>query len=346
MYTNFEIGSIRIGAGAEPLVIPEMGINHEGSLETAKLIVDAAARAGARIIKHQTHVVEDEMSHAAKKVIPGNTDVSIYEVMERCALSEEEEYELKQYVESKGLVFLSTPFSRAAADRLERFGVLAYKIGSGELNNYPLIKHIASFGKPMIVSTGMNDIPAIRKAVDILEEAKVPYALMHTTNLYPTDPGLVRLGAMQEMMKAFPGVPVGLSDHTLTNTACIAAMALGAAAVERHFIDKMDRPGPDVVCSMDEQRCAELVQAAKDVPKMLGGKKEAAKEEQVTIDFAFATVVTIKPVKAGEPFTKGNLWVKRPGKGGILAEEYEGILGKKATRDIENDTQLSWDMIG
>ena len=346
MYTNFEIGPIQIGAGAEPLVIPEMGINHEGSLETAKLIVDAAARAGARIIKHQTHVVEDEMSHAAKKVIPGNTDVSIYEVMERCALSEEEEFELKNYVESKGLVFLSTPFSRAAADRLERFGVLSYKIGSGELNNYPLIKHIASFGKPMIVSTGMNDIPAIKKTVSILEEAKVPYALMHTTNLYPTDPKLVRLGAMQEMMEAFPGVPVGLSDHTLTNTACIAAMALGAAAVERHFIDKMDRPGPDVVCSMDEEKCAELVQAAKDIPRMLGGKKEAAKEEQVTIDFAFATVVTIKPVKVGEPFTRENLWVKRPGKGGILAEEYETILGKKASRDIENDTQLSWDMIG
>ena len=123
-------------------------------------------------------------------------------------------------------------------------------------------------------------------------------------------------------------------------------MALGAAAVERHFIDRMDRPGPDVVCSMDEQRCAELVQAAKDVAQMLGGKKEPAKEEQVTIDFAFATVVTIKPVKAGEPFTKENLWVKRPGKGGILAEEYEGILGKKAACDIENDTQLSREMIG
>ena len=346
MYSSFEIGDIRVGAGAEPLVIPEMGINHEGSLATAKLITDAAARAGARILKHQTHVVEDEMSHAAKKVIPGNTDVSIYEVMERCALSEEEEWELKQYVERKGMVFLSTPFSRAAADRLERFGVLAYKIGSGELNNYPLIRHIASFGKPMIVSTGMNDIPAIRKAVDILEEAKVPYALMHTTNLYPTDPKLVRLGAMQEMMQAFPGVPVGLSDHTTTNTACIAAMALGAAAVERHFIDVMDRPGPDVVCSMDEQACAELIRAAKDVPKMLGGRKEAAAEEQVTIDFAFATVVSIRPIRAGEAFTRENLWVKRPGKGGIPAEEYEGILGKKAAKDIENDTQLTRDMIG
>lgn len=345
MYSSFQIGDIRVGIGERPLVIPEMGINHEGSLEVAKKIVDAAARAGARIIKHQTHIVEDEMSHAAQKVIPGNSDVSIYDVMKRCALNEEKEYNLMKYVESKGMVFLSTPFSRAAADRLERFGVKAYKIGSGELNNYPLIKHVASFGKPMIVSTGMNDIPSIKKAVDIMEKANVPYALLHTTNLYPTEPRLVRLGAMQQMMKAFPCIPVGLSDHTLSNTACIVAMALGASIVERHFIDVMNRPGPDVICSMDEQRCSELIGAAKEIPQMLGGEKKAAKEEQVTIDFAFATVVSIKPIKAGEKFTEKNLWVKRPGTGEIPAEKYDEILGKTARIDIEDDTQIMWSMI-
>ncbi|MCR5420662.1 MAG: N-acetylneuraminate synthase family protein [Lachnospiraceae bacterium] len=345
MYSDFEIENLSVGIGKTPLVIPEMGINHEGSLKTAKLIVDSAHRAGAKIIKHQTHVVEDEMSHAAKNVIPGNSDVSIYDVMERCALNEEEEYELIKYVQSKGMIFLSTPFSRAAADRLESFGVSAYKIGSGELNNYPLIKHIAEFKKPMIVSTGMNNIAAIKKAVAILEEADIPYALMHTTNLYPTAPELVRLGAMQEMMKAFPGVPIGLSDHTLTNTSCIAAMTLGATIVERHFIDNKDRPGPDVICSMDEKECGELIKASIDIPKMLGGKKEAAKEEQVTIDFAFATLVSIKPIKAGDTFTRDNIWVKRPGTGEILAEEYESILGKKAAVDIDNDTQIKRSMI-
>lgn len=346
MYSDFEVGSITIGINKEPAVIPEIGINHEGKLDVAKEMVDAAHRAGAKLIKHQTHVVDDEMSKAARNVIPGNSDVSIYDVMKRCALSESDEWELKQYVESKGMLFLSTPFSRAAADRLERFGVLAYKIGSGELNNYPLIKHIASFGKPMIVSTGMNDISSIKKTVSILNEAKVPYALMHTTNLYPTAPRLVRLGAMREMMDAFPGIPIGLSDHTVTNTACIAAMTMGAALVERHFTDKKDRPGPDVVCSMDEKECSELVQAAKEIKQMLGGSKKAAAEEKVTIDFAFATVVSIKPIKAGEIFTEDNIWVKRPGKGGILAEEYEKILGKKALINVENDTQLTWEMIG
>ena len=343
---NFIIGNgIEIGEGVPALVIPEMGINHNGSLRVAKEMVDAACRSGARLIKHQTHVCADEMSSAAKSVIPGNADISIYEIMDNCALSENEEKELKDYVEAKGMLFLSTPFSRAAADRLEKFGVQAYKIGSGELNNYPLIEHVASFKKPMIVSTGMNDLRSIEKTVNILEKNGISYALMHTTNLYPTKPEWVRLGAMQEMMKAFPGIPIGLSDHTLNNNACIAAMAMGAALVERHFTDRMDRIGPDIVCSMDEDNLKSLLEAAKEVPLMRGGKKEALREEQVTIDFAFATAVTIRPVKKGERFTKENLWVKRPGTGEIPAEEYDAILGKVAACDIDNDVQLKKSMV-
>ena len=345
MAAYFEIGDIKIGIDEDPLVIPEIGINHEGSIDVAKQMVDAAHRVGAKIVKHQTHIVDDEMSHAAKDVIPGNSSDSIYDIMARCALCEEDEFELKQYAESKGMVFLSTPFSRAAADRLESFGVLAYKVGSGELNNYPLIKHIASFGKPMIVSTGMNDISAIRKAKDILDEYKVPYALMHTTNLYPTPPELVRLGAMQEMIAEFPKIPIGLSDHTQTNTACIAAMSLGACIVERHFTDTKERKGPDVICSMDERECYELIEAANVVRKMQGGKKCAVDEEQITMNFAFATVVSIKSIKKGEKFSKENIWVKRPGTGEILAANYEELFGREAAVDIADDTQISWDMV-
>lgn len=266
-------------------MIPEIGINHEGSLQVAKEMVTAAYRAGARLIKHQTHVVEDEMCQVARGVIPGNSTDSIYDIMARCALDEEQERELKEYTESLGMVFLSTPFSRAAAERLERMGVHAYKIGSGELNNYPLIEHIAEFGKPMIVSTGMDD------------------------------------------------------------NACIAAIAMGADLVERHFTDSMERTGPDIICSMDEAACEELIQAAKEIPQMRGGKKGALPEEQVTIDFAFATVVTIAPIKRGEHFTKDNLWVKRPGTGDILAEEYNSLLGKCAAVDIDTDVQLTYEMV-
>ena len=333
------------GLEKDVLVVPEIGINHNGSLEVAKEMVLSAKRAGAKLIKHQTHVCEDEMCSAARNVIPGNADISIYNIMENAALSEDEEFELKRYTEELGLMFLSTPFSRAAADRLEKFGVGAYMIGSGELNNYPLIEHIAEFGKSMIISTGMNDLRAIEKTVNIVEKYSVKYALMHTTNLYPTKPEQVRLGAMLELMEAFKGVPVGLSDHTVNNNACIAAMGLGAKIVERHYTDRMDRVGPDIVCSMDENALKELLLAAEEVPYMLGGHKVALKEEQVTIDFAYASVVTIKPIKKGELFTKYNLWVKRPGTGDFLAESYERLLGKKAACDIEADEQLRKNMV-
>jgi len=341
-----EIKGRKIGASHPPLIIAEIGINHNGSLEVAKQMVDAAKRAGAEMVKHQTHIVDDEMSPAAKKVIPGNADVSIFEIMDKCSLNEEEEFELMKYTESLGMIFISTPFSRAAADRLQRFGVSAFKIGSGELNHYPLIDHVASFGKPMIISTGMNDISSIKKTVDIVTKMKVPFALMHTTNLYPTPPHLVRLGAMMEMHNAFPEVPFGLSDHTANNNSSIAAMALGASLIERHFTDTMDRSGPDIVCSMDENECANLIKASQEVFQMRGGTKKAAKEEQVTINFAFATLVSIQPIKKGELFTKENLWAKRPGTGELLAEEYFNLLGKAAAVDIPKDVHIAKSMIG
>lgn len=339
------INNIVISEQNKPFVIAEIGINHNGSLKTAKEMVDSAHRAGALCIKHQTHIVEDEMSKAAKKVIPGNADISIYDIMASCALNENDEYELKQYVEAKGMIFLSTPFSRAAANRLESFGVSAYKIGSGECNNYPLIEHIARFKKPMIISTGMNTIDSIKKTVAIVEKHQTPFALLHTTNLYPTPPHLVRLGAMQELMRTFPHVLVGLSDHTTNNNACLAATALGACILERHFTDSYSRKGPDIVCSMDENELGLLLKHSEEIASMRGGVKEPAKEEQVTIDFAFATVVSIAPIQKGEAFTENNIWVKRPGTGDFSAEEYPSILGKIATCSIECDEQITRSMV-
>ena len=330
-----------IGLDNVPLVIAEVGINHEGSLKVAKQMVDGAYASGAEIIKHQTHVVEDEMSPIAKSVIPGNAEVSIYEIMERCALSYDEELELKNYVESKGMIFLSTPFSRAAANRLEEMDVSAYKIGSGECNNYPLIKHIAKFGKPMIVSTGMNDLKSIHKTVDILEKYEIDYALMHCTNIYPTKPEFIRLGAMKQLMDEFPNIPIGLSDHSLNNNACLAATALGASLLERHFTDSMYRPGPDIICSMDPVALSELIQGSKEIFKMRGGEKKPLEEEQVTIDFAYATVVAIKDIKKGEKFSEKNIWVKRPGTGEILAEHFEDCIGQTANRNISEGQHLN-----
>jgi sialic acid synthase SpsE len=338
---SFYIGNRKVGYNEPPLVIAEIGINHNGSLELAKQLVDVAIAAGAEVIKHQTHIVDEEMSEFAKRTIPGHTDKSIYEIIDNCSLNETEEWELMKYVQERGAIFISTPFSRAAADRLQSFNVPAFKIGSGECNNYPLLKHIASFGKPIILSTGMNNLDTIRGAVNIFEDFSIDYALLHTTNLYPTDPELVRLGAINDIRRNFPRAIVGLSDHTTSNLACLGAVALGACIVERHFTDSMDRVGPDIVCSMDGIALSDLIRDSAIMQKMRDGNKvDLLEEEQVTRNFAFSTVVSIKDIAEGEELTIDNIWVKRPGIGEISAKDFDSILGKKAMSFIPINTHL------
>ncbi len=168
-------------------------------------------------------------------VVPANAAESIWAIMSRCALSEVEEKRLKQHVESHGMLYLCTPFSRAAADRLARMDVVAFKIGSGECNNYPLVRHIAGAGKPVILSTGMNDLATIAPAVEILRESGHGFGLLHCTSMYPTPYEQVRLGALAILSKAFPDAVVGLSDHSLGIYTCLGAVALGACILEKHF---------------------------------------------------------------------------------------------------------------
>jgi len=331
-----------IGSDHNPLVIAEIGINHNGDLKVAKEMVNSAKRAGVEMIKHQTHILDDEMSPEAKKVIPGNSTKSIYQIMDECSLDFNDELELKNYVESKNMIFISTPFSRAAVDRLVEFNVPAFKIGSGECNNYPLIEYICKFNKPIILSTGMNSIESVKKSVEIIKSHKIDYALLHTTNLYPTPFNLVRLGGMQELMKEFPNIPVGLSDHTTNNLSSYSAIALGASIIERHYTDNMERPGPDIICSMDEVECKELIKNSKIIKSMLGGTKEPAKEEEVTQKFAFSTVVSIKDIKTGDSLSKENIWVKRPGTGEIKAEYFNKVLGKTSKKNINKGEHLNW----
>ncbi len=342
---EFSINNRKIGPNHNPLVVAEIGINHGGSLKEAIKIADSAIDSGVEIIKHQTHIIEDEMSKEAMKVIPGNSTKSIYEIMQECALSKNDEIYLKNHIEDRGSIFISTPFSRAAADRLAEMDVPAYKIGSGECNNLPLIDHIADFGKPIIVSTGMNTLNSVRETVNLLKTKSVDFALLHTTNLYPTPNQLVRLGGMQALMSEFKETVIGLSDHTITNHACFAAVAMGACILERHFTDTMKREGPDIVCSMDPKNTQQLIEGVNIIHQQLGGTKEPAKEEQVTIDFAFSTVVSIKKIFKGEKFSKENIWVKRPGTGEILAASYNSILGKTSKRDIDSDTHIKFDDI-
>lgn len=336
-----KIENRKIGYNFKPIVIAEIGINHNGSLKEAFKLVDSANKAGAEIVKHQTHIIEDEMSETAKKIFPGNSPKkSIYKIMEECALSEEDEIKLQEYVKKKKMIFISTPFSRKAVDRLIRMKVPAFKIGSGECNNIPLIKYIASFRKPIILSTGMNSIKTVKPSVDIIRKFKVPYALLHTTNLYPTPYHLVRLGSLLDLKKNFSDAVVGLSDHTDNNYACFGAVALGASIIEKHFTDSHKRKGPDISSSMDVEQCKDLIRGVEVLFKERGGKKNIIKEEKVTSKFAFATVVAIKNIKRGEKLNLNNVWVKRPGTGEIKASEFHKILGKKLKKDIKIDTHL------
>lgn len=329
---------------APPLVIAEIGINHEGDFAKAVQMIDAAAAAGCRCVKFQCHVIEDEM--IPNEVIPGNADESIWNIMKRCALSEAEEIRLKQYAENKGLFYLSTPFSRAAADRLHAMGVSAFKIGSGECNNYPLIQHIAAMGKPVILSTGMNDVASIEPAVAILRRAKVPFALLHCTSMYPTPYAKVRLGGITALAQAFPDAVLGLSDHSLGIYTCLAAVPLGARILEKHFTADKTWPGPDVPISIDPFELKELVVGSAAVWQALGGAKDILPEEQPTIDFAYACVVSIKPIQKGDTLTLDNIWCKRPGTGAILAKDFERVLGQKAVMDIPVNVALDWTMFG
>ena len=340
---KFKIQNREISENNIPLVVAEIGINHNGKIQDAFKIVDAAHEAGIEVIKHQTHIVEDEMSPEAKNVFPGNSpNKSIFEIMEECSLSEQDEIKLKEYVEKKGMIFFSTPFSRMAVDRLEKMEVEFYKIGSGECNNYPLVEYIAEKKKPIILSTGMNDISSIKPAVQIIEKYKLPYVLMHTTNLYPTPYHLVRLGALNDLKKNFPNAIIGLSDHTDNNYACLSAIAMGASVVERHFTDNLSRSGPDISCSMDIVQARDLLKGSKIIFKERGGSKNLIEEEKITSDFAYATVVTIKDIKKGEIFNKENLWVKRPGTGQIRADKYKDLLGKKSISDLKIHTHVKF----
>ena len=337
---EIEISGRKIGSAHRPFVIAEIGINHEGDVRKAYRMVDDAAKVGCECVKFQCHVIEDEM--IPNNVVPGNAAESIWAIMDRCKLSEEYDAELKKYVESKGMIYLSTPFSRAAADRLEKMDVAAYKIGSGECNNYPLVEHIARFGKPVVLSTGMNDIEMIGRAVDIFDKHSVPYALLHCTSVYPTPYENVRLGALCELRQFFPSAVLGLSDHSLGNYTCFAAVALGASVLEKHFTSDKSWPGPDVPISIDPQELSDLIKGSEAIRKACGGSKNILEEEKPTIDFAYACVVSTRDIIAGETLTEDNIWVKRPGTGQIKAVDYHSVLNRKARVDIESNRQIKF----
>jgi len=337
-----KIGNREISPDHPPLVIAEIGINHGGSLDVAKEMVRLAAGAGCEVIKHQTHFIEDEMTEEAKHIFPPNADVSIWHVMERCALSADDEVALKNYTESLGMIYISTPFSRKAADFLEEIGVPAFKIGSGEADNLPLIRHIARKGKPVILSTGMQTIDTIRRSVAILDEAGVDYALLECTNLYPSPAEIVSLRGVTDLKTAFPKAVVGFSDHSIGPEMALASVALGACILERHYTDSRYRVGPDIINSMDPAELRFLIDRSKEIWTAARNPKMRTEAEEPVYRFARASVVADRDLPAGHVITEADIWARRPGSGEIAGYDFDKVVGKTMARAVSRNTQLSW----
>jgi len=337
-----KISNREISAAAAPLVIAEIGINHGGDLEVAKEMVRLAAQAGCECVKHQTHFVDDEMTEEAKSIFPPNADVSIWEVMESCSLGPDGEVELKAYAESLGLIYISTPFSRKAANFLYEIGVPAFKIGSGEADNIPLIRHIASFGLPVVMSTGMQTVESVRNSVRCLENAGLDFALLECTNLYPSPPEIVSLQGIIELRKAFPEAEIGFSDHSIGPEMALASVALGASIIERHFTDSRYRDGPDISCSMDPAELKYLIDRSREIHRALRNRKERTVPEEDVYRFARGSVVADRDLPAGHVISESDIWTRRPGTGEIPGYEFDRVIGRKLKQGRKRNDQLSW----
>ena len=332
-----KIGNRIISKNSKPLIVAEIGINHFGSLKLAKRIVDSAKKSGAEAVKVQIHLPDEEMSEEAKRIKPGNSNTSIYKIITRNSLSLKEEKELKKYIEKKKLIYIATPFSYKAAKWLNDNNLKVFKIGSGECNNIPFIKYICSFNKPMIISTGMNNLETVKKTVRIVKKNKIPHAILHCINLYPTDYKYIRLGRLNKMKKIFKSSIIGYSDHSIGNTIPIAALALGAKIIEKHFVIDKNRKGPDVICSMDKTELKDLIAASIKIHEAFSSDKEIISEDAKTRKFAFHCVVSKIDINKNEILSWKNLTTKRPGIGDFPSYKIYDLIGKKAKKYIKKN---------
>ncbi len=338
---SISVDGVTVDAYSPPKIVAELGINHGGCIKTAKELAKLASDSGADIIKTQIHRPTDEMSQKAKEVIPGHTKESIFEIIQECSLDVAEEIELAEYIRSLGKPYLSTPFSLEAVDFLESINVSAYKIGSGECNHVPLLEKIAKTKKPVIMSTGMNNLDSVKSSYKILKEHKVDIVLMHTTNIYPTPSELVRLEALREIMQGCQTKNVGLSDHTTSNLSAYGAMALGATLIERHFTDTKSREGADISCSMTPTELEQLKEAASDMNRLRwGSKANTIPEEDSARNFAFATAVAKNDIAKGSYLSEENISWKRPGVGDFKPTSRESLYNKVARRTINEGEHI------
>ncbi len=332
------IGDRAIGAGQPCFVIAEAGINHNGDAALAAELVRAAAAAGADAIKFQTHFPECEMLRdGATAAYVGE---SLFDLLTRTALTRTAHVELRDLAAKHGIEFLSTPFSREAADFLETIGIRAFKTGSGELTNLPLQQHIARKGKPMIISTGMSTTEEIGRTIDLVRRAGTAFALMHCTSTYPTPYEHVQLDCIAWLRDRY-GVPVGFSDHTIGSYMTFAAVATGANLVEKHFTTSRSLPGPDQQGSIEPAELADLVRGIRAIERARGSTKTIQPGEQEVRAMAHHSVVSLRDIPAGATIGVEDVWAKRPGTG-IPASQLDDVIGRVAKQLIEKDRLIRW----
>lgn len=338
MLNEIKIGNKIVGPEHPVFVIAEAGINHNGSFSIAKKLVDMAKKAGVDCIKFQTHIVEEEMTKT--NILPGKiSKTPLWDIIKNCELTGDEESKLSKYCKERKILFLSTPFSIAAVDRLEKIKMPAYKIGSGELTNLPFLKHIAKKGKPVILSSGMSNMNEIKAAVTLFKKSRIPLALLQTTSEYPCNYKDINLGVLDKYKKLF-NIPVGISDHSLGIYTALGAVAKGACIVEKHITLDKNMPGPDQKLSLESHELAELVKGCRAIKLALGDTKKILKKELPVLRFARESVVTHKNITKGDVFSEENLTTKRPNTGQIPAKDFYKIIGRKAKRNIPKNKQL------
>ncbi len=328
-----------VGPGRPCFIIAEAGINHNGDVQIAAELVHVAAEAGADAIKFQTHFPDYEMLRGGATA--AYVGESLFDLLTRTALSRDGHFTLRDLAKKDGIIFLSTPFSREAADFLETVGVPAFKTGSGELTNLPLQQHVARQGKPMIISTGMSTPEEIERTVEAVRAIGTPFALMHCTSTYPTPFEHVQLDCVQALQRKY-GVPVGFSDHTLGNVMAFGAVALGANLFEKHVTVSRSLPGPDQQGSMEPAELAELVRGIRALERARGATKTIQPGEQEVRNMAHHSVVSIRDIRAGATIAAADVWAKRPGTG-IPAHQLGDVIGRVAKRAIASGRLVQWD---
>ena len=321
-------------------IIAEAGVNHNGSFELACRLVDEAKKAGVDCIKFQTFKAEKLVSHSAQKAEYQKRetgDSSQQDMLKQLELSFDEFLQLKDYCDKVGIAFLSTPFDFDSLAFLNTIDMPFWKIPSGEITNYPYLVALAKTGKPIVMSTGMCTMQEIGEAVNVLKENGAgEIKLLHCNTEYPTPFEDVNLTAMEDIRKTF-GVEVGYSDHTKGIEIPIAAAALGATVIEKHFTLDKNMEGPDHKASLEPHELKDMVCAIRNIEKALGdGVKRPSKSEEKNKPIARKSIVAQQPIKKGEIFTADNLTVKRPGEG-INPMQWEKVLGTKAIRDFAPD---------